>query len=397
MDAAPGASLAVAPMRARLWARPPRGAGDALLWTVGLRVALSAVAAWMLSLRAPRETAIIHAQYLGQTPLHDHLLAPWQRFDAFWYLRLAAHGYGAHDGSTVYFPLYPLLIKVVSIPLFDQSMLAALLISNLCFAGLVVVLYQLVADQHGDTTARRTLLLLCLFPTASFLLGAYTESLFLLLAAGCILAATRERFALAGALCFLAALTRLQGIVLCLPLLWMAIQAWRAGRRDARPWLAAAMPPLGTLLFMLYTRLVVHSDSVTTVYAMQVHQQLSLPWTTLWGYWSALSAHHWRLFSYPTGNWVDAMNLVLALGMLALIVPARRVLGTPLWLYALVTWAVTLCIHQSTARYMLTVFPALIALAVWAPGRWTARLALLLGTPLMLFVAGEFVLWSFVG
>jgi hypothetical protein len=91
------------------------------------------------------------------------------------------------------------------------------------------------------------------------------------------------------------------------------------------------------------------------------------------------------------------MNLALALGILALAVPARRVLGTPLWLYALATWVVTLCIHQSTARYMLTVFPALIALAVWARGRWTVRLALLLGAPLMLFVAGEFVLWSFVG
>ena len=118
---------------------------------------------------------------------------------------------------------------------------------------------------------------------------------------------------------------------------------------------------------------------------------------TLYSYWSALAAHHWHIFSYPTGNWVDAMNLVLALAMFALVVPARRLLGTGLWLYALSTWAVTLCIHQSTARYMLTVFPALIALAVWSRGRWPVRLALLLGAPLMLFVAGEFVLWSFVG
>lgn len=397
MDAAPAFSRATAPAQVGLRARLPRGVGYALAWAVALRLTLSALAAWLLSLRPIHESAAIRAQYLGQTPLHDALLAPWQRFDALWYLRLAAHGYGAHDGSTVYFPLYPLLIKLVSVPLFGDGLLAALLISNLCCAGLLVVLYQLVAERHGDVAARRTLLLLCLFPTASFLIGAYTESLYLLLAVGCLLAAGHGRPSLAGALGLLAALTRLQGIVLALPLLWMALGGWRAGRRDARAWLAAALPPLGTLLFTLYTAVFVRAGLMTGVYTRQVHQQLSLPWMTLWSYWSALMAHHWHIFSYPTGNWVDALNLILALAMLALLVPARGMLGMPLWLYALATWMVTLCIHQSTARYMLTVFPALIVLAVWAPGRWSARLALLFGAPLMLFVAGEFVLWSFVG
>jgi hypothetical protein len=371
---------------------------------VALRLALSILAAWLLSLRPPHETALIRAQYLGQAPLHDPILGPWQRFDAFWYLHLAMHGYGPHDGSTVYYPLYPLLMKLLAWPLGGNAMLAALVVSNVCFVGLLVALHRLVAARHGEATARRALLLLCVFPTASFLLGAYTESLFLLLVVACFLAMERGRMEgvcntplLAGALAFLAALTRLQGIVLALPLLWVALQDWRAGRRQMRPWLAAAMPPLGSLLFMAYVRIALHGGPVTDVYAQQVHQQLSPPWSTLGSYWTALGAHHWHLFSYPTGNWIDAMNLALALGVLALAVPARRLLGTPLWLYALATWAVTLCIHQSTARYMLTVFPALIALAVWARGRWTVRLALLLGAPLMLFVAGEFVLWSFVG
>jgi hypothetical protein len=148
---------------------------------------------------------------------------------------------------------------------------------------------------------------------------------------------------------------------------------------------------------MAYARLVVRAGAVTSVYAGQVHQQLGPPWTIMASYWTALAAHHWRLFSYPTGNWVDALNLFLALGMLALILPARRIVGTELWLYALATWVVVLCIHQSTARYMLTVFPSLIALALYAPGRRVVRLALLLGAPLMLFIAGQFVLWSFVG
>src|SRR5207248_4219109 len=120
---------------------------------------------------------------------------PWQRFDAFWYLHLATHGYGPHDGSTVYYPLYPLLVKLVAWPLGGNAMLAALVVSNVCFAGLLVALHRLVAARHGEATARRTLLLLCVFPTASFLLEAYTESLFLLLVVACFLAVDLRRTA----------------------------------------------------------------------------------------------------------------------------------------------------------------------------------------------------------
>lgn len=398
MNAAPARDrdVAVASAHSRGWRLPP-GTGYALMLAVTMRLALSALAAWLLSIRPLHETAAIHAQLLGLAPLHDRLLAPWQRFDAFWYLRIAAHGYGAHDGSTVYYPLYPLLIKALSLPLGGNAMLAALVVSNLCFAALLAVLYVYVAERHGAATARRVLLLLCVFPTASFLLGAYTESLFLLLTVGCLLAAGRGRYGLAGVLGLLAALTRIQGIVLALPLLWLALEGWRSSNRSWRPWLAAALPSLGTVLFMLYVHLVVHGGFVTSTFAQHWNMAFNPPWVTLGHYWAMLAAHRWHIFSYPVGNWVDVLNLGLAVGMLALLIPARHLLGTPLWLYALATWVVTLTLHQSTARYMLTVFPALIALAVWMPGRWTARLALLFGAPLMLFVAGEFVLWSFVG
>jgi len=381
----------------RPWSWLPAGTGYALSWAVGLRLALSAMAAWVLSLRPPRLTPIVQAQYLGQAPLHDALLAPWQRFDALWYTAIAAHGYHAQDGSTVYFPLYPLLIRLASPLLGGNALMAALAVSNLCFAGLLLLLYRLAASRHGEGAARRSVLLLCVFPTASFLLSAYTESLFLLLTVGCFLALDRDRPLLAGLLAFLAALTRIQGVVLTLPLFWVALQGWRAGRRDPRPWLAALLPPLATGLFTLYARLVLHAGLATETLARHWSMSINPPWVTLGAAWSALAAHHWRIFSYPSGNWVDLLNIVLALGALALVLPARRLLGTPLWLYALATWIVTLSLHQSTARYMLTVFPALVVLAVRARGRWPRRIALLLGAPLMLFVAAEFVLWSFVG
>ena len=42
------------------------------------------------------------------------LINPWFRWDTGWYLKIAAVGYDLKDGSTVFPPLYPLLIRWVA-------------------------------------------------------------------------------------------------------------------------------------------------------------------------------------------------------------------------------------------------------------------------------------------
>jgi hypothetical protein len=375
----------------------PRGAKFALGLALIMRLALSLLGAWLLSDHAPAETPEVKAQLLGQAPLHDLWLAPWQRFDALWYTHIAAYGYRGDDVSTVYFPLYPLLLRCGAYLLGGNVMLAGLLVSWICFTALLVLLYQLVADDHGESRARTTLLLLCVFPTVSFLLGVYTESLYLALVVGCFLAASRHRHGCTAFLGLLAGFTRMQGLVLAVPLAYLAIKEWRAGRRSLKPWLAALSPLLAVAAFQWYTHLVTRGVAVSAVYNRVWQQHFAPPWDVLATYWSAIAAHHFQLFTYSTGNWLDALNLILALGMLAILLPARRIVGTPLWLYGLLTWVMTMSLHQSTARYMLTVFPALIVAAVRWPELRLRRLALLIGAPLMLFMAGEFVLWSFIG
>ncbi|HZS92895.1 MAG TPA: hypothetical protein VFE42_36075 [Chloroflexota bacterium] len=374
----------------------PRGMAFAIGLALAMRVALSLIGAWLLSFETPAESPLVKQQLLGQVPLHDPWLAPWQRFDALWYTRIAAYGYRGDDVSTVYFPLYPLLIRAASTLLGGNIMLAGLVVSWLCFTALLVLLYRLVAQDHGESKARTTLLLLCAFPTASLLLGVYTESLYLALVVACFLAAKR-RYGLAAVLGLLASFTRLQGLVLAAPLAYLAVKEWRGGHGSPRPWLAAAAPLLAVGAFQWYAHLVTRGVTVAAVYNRVWQQHFAPPWEVLAGYWSSMAANHFQLFSHATGNWIDALNLLLALGMLGLLLPARNIVGTPLWLYGLLTWAMTTSLHQSTARYMLTVFPALIVAAVRWPDTRLRRLALLIGFPLMLFMAGEFVLWSFIG
>lgn len=380
--------------------RLPPGLAYVLALGLTLRLVLSLLGAWVLTLHPLRLTTAVRAQYLGQQPLHDALLAPWQRFDALWYVHIAIQGYSAHGWSTAYLPVYPLLIRLLSAPLglLGVDVLgSALLVSTLSFLALLYVFYLFVAGRHGDATARRAVLLLCVFPTAFFMLAPYTESTYLFLTVSCFLATDRDKPLLAGSLAFLAALTRLQGAVLVLPLLWLAVGGWRRGVRDPRPFVAAAAPLLALALYNLFIRVAFHTSSVTATFTGQVHQHFALPWETLGNYAQAIAAHHFQLFSSPTGNWADLLNIILALGVLGIVLFAREMLGLPLWLYSLATWGVVLSIHQSTARYMLTVFPVFIVVAVKARGRWAKRVALLICLPLMLFMAGEFVRWSFVG
>src|SRR4030042_1077738 len=93
--------------------------------------------------------------YQGGEPITggvaELLLGVWQRFDTLWYLRIAAQGYAPHDGSTVYFPLYPMLIRFLGTLFVGNYLLAALVISNLAFVGVLFCLYRLTERQFGGT------------------------------------------------------------------------------------------------------------------------------------------------------------------------------------------------------------------------------------------------------
>ncbi|HJX38442.1 MAG TPA: hypothetical protein VJ714_07575, partial [Anaerolineae bacterium] len=80
-----------------------------------MRVVISLWAALVLLVtQAPTGPDDVLRPYQGVEPVSGGIaelfLGVWQRFDTLWYLRIAAQGYAPDDGSTVYFPLYPMLI-----------------------------------------------------------------------------------------------------------------------------------------------------------------------------------------------------------------------------------------------------------------------------------------------
>jgi len=330
--------------------------------------------------------------YHGVAPEKNLWLSVWQRFDANWYLAIAARGYGTLSGDTHFPPLYPALIRVGG-AIVGNDFVAALVISNLAFVVALVLLYQLTREQWDAATADRTVALLLVFPTAFFFFGAYTESLFLVLALLALRAMQNRQWAFAGLWIFCAILTRLQGVALVVPL---AYALWRAHPFDQKfaRGMAVALPALAMGLY-LGLRALTGDSSVVPLAETDLHARMAMPWEN----------YFYALQTLASGNILnaDALNfLVTTLCVLALVMGWRAL--PPLWnLYA---WASLIVLTMrvvdtqplnSMGRYALTLFPIFALGGMVSKNSWAQRALVYPGFALSLYFCAQFILWGWVG
>lgn len=343
-----------------------------------LRLATSLTAALAVNHGTPvDEVDPVARDMLGEpvldTGVGGALLGPWQRQDALRYLRIAREGY-VHDADSVFAPLYSLAIRATTAPFGGGAtarMIMALVVSNAAAVAAFALLLTVVARHFGESTARRTLWSLALFPTAFFLIAPYTESMFLLAALATLTLSERNRPGWAGVAGALGALSRTTGWVLSVPLAW---RAWTDRRQLAeagrwalvRAWLGALGPLLALGGFQLF-RQRQGFPSLSTVYRDHWLTDTSWPGKAL------VRALGWILTGgvpadYGTYFYVDVVATVLAIG--ACVWGWRR-LPTGWWLY---TVAVTLFILvpdsaertlNSNGRYVLVLFPVFVMMASW--------------------------------
>ncbi len=187
-------------------------------------------------------------------------------FDGGWFVDIAKYGYTGFSQvrgwdcayiSTAFFPLYPAAIRLASWPLLGHYYGAALLVSWSSLLGCLVYLRRLalIYRREGDDgdAGFRACLCLLLFPTAFFLAAGYSESLFLLCAAGALYHARRSSWVLSGAWGFLACLARPVGLAVAAAVMLEAARqaGWRP--RGLKPRMAAVLlAPLGLASYMAY-------------------------------------------------------------------------------------------------------------------------------------------------
>ena len=106
-----------------------------------------------------------------------------------WYIKIATTGYADGDGSTAFFPLYPMLLRWLGVLFRGNLVSTGIVISLVCYAGCVWLLYRLAKEDFDDGVASRAVVYLAIGPMSFFLQAVYTESLFLFLSLACFVCA----------------------------------------------------------------------------------------------------------------------------------------------------------------------------------------------------------------
>ena len=396
-------------------------------FTAALVIVLSALFAVVGSVAVqlgPREPFAGSWQELVYSGPLSSLVSHWQRWDALWYQHIATSGYAAGDGSIAFFPLYPLLSRLVSIPLAGNVVLAELVISATACAGALALLWRLVrAEADGrfsrdrpdrpPRTAGRGLavpvlavLLTACFPVGFFLFAPFTESLFLLLAIATVYLARCGRPWIAGLAGLLAGLTRTQGVFLALPIAWEVLRDrgtldWvrrRGGRPPGFSLLAAALPAGGIACFTLYQRLVIGAEKSGVDLLAPWGYTLVLPTDALAAAWGYITSGRGDI---PRA--IETLNLVALLGAAAVALLGARRLPVAYGLYVLPSLGLLFFREMyfsplmSASRYVLVLFPCFMIAASWlAPHRKLAAGLVVIGAVLEIVLFGYFARWGFV-
>jgi len=205
------------------------------------------------------------ATQIGAIPkgTNDSWISLLCRFDCGWYLSIAESGYSTAElksGATnlAFFPLHPLVIRLLA-PLFlDNYLYAAVAISNVCFYVALVYVYRYVRLLNLDrTVAMVTVGLLCVMPESITFSAAYSEGLFLLLLVVAMFYLRREQYLAAGIAAAMLSATRANGIFfIVFALVWIVrrdgmcalLTPWRAPER----FVPIIFAPLGLFLYLGY-------------------------------------------------------------------------------------------------------------------------------------------------
>jgi len=155
----------------------------------------------------------------------------WNRWDAVHYQRIAQFGYAATGVTKAFYPLFPWCIRIVTY-ITGSYLVSAFVVAGVASIVAAVVLRRLVQLDYPEDVAMGSVWFFLIFPTAYFLHIGYSESLFLALALGCVLAARVERWWLAGVLGAFCWMTRAPGIVLVPTLAVEAAQQFWVRRKS---------------------------------------------------------------------------------------------------------------------------------------------------------------------
>ena len=236
---------------------------------------------------------------------------------------------------------------------------------NLVLGALSVVLVGALARRVFDVAvAERSMVLYAVFPGSFVLSFAYSEALFVTLAATCLLLLLDERWLLAGLAAALATATRPNGVAVVAACALAAALAIHR-RRDWSSLVAVALAPVGFVAFQLY------ADAVAGERGIWFRVQTEA-WSEGTSFGMTAIRNSIGFVLHPFESPADALTFASVGALVVMVVAAfRRPLPWPWVAYSGVVVALMLLPETVTARprFVFTAFPLLIAVAAWWPRR----------------------------
>jgi len=347
------------------------------------------ISAYLFEVSLPSPDDAIKYWHIAPDNLFVDVMA---RFDSGFYITIVKDGYSWNPGemsNTVFFPLYPLLIRLLNPQTDKQVGMAGILLSNFFLFATLLILYQLVILEWDDhSSARRTVFYMAIAPASFFFSSVYTESLFLFLSVGFFYAIRRQYWTWAVLMGMLMGATRIQGI-LALPVLLLAwanaqgwslrgilsAQAWRSLWQGLRSQWAQFL-----LLFLTPSLLVSH-------YIFLYHYFPFINYKALASTWGHRAQMPWNVL-YQTALYLRPMELLagrLAINplfelpmiffALLMIFFAWKKLGEIYGIFILLSVLLPLITSTgSFLRYEMVVFPITMMLGLWGKSETVDRI-----------------------
>lgn len=301
----------------------------------------------------------------GPSPPLTVVMRQFCQWDSPHYIDIAKNWYvnvGEQRFFIVFFPLYPLLIRLT---VFDWHYvnLSALLVSNISSIIATIYLFKLTKLDFKEDVAKRAVLYLSFFPTAYFLCAIYTEGLFLALAISCVYYARLEKWPLAGLLGMLASLTRITGLALIPALIveYLSKRGWGLTKPSFKI-LWTILPLAGFLVYLMI------NYQVTGSFLAFIEIQREHWCETFDPLLGLRRAWDWTISAaFPENVTVGAAQPAFAaLGLLGLILGFQLHLRHSYNTYTFFAWAISVSTSWwiSVPRYMLVLFPFFIILGI---------------------------------
>ncbi|WP_434639660.1 mannosyltransferase family protein [Thermoanaerobacterium thermosaccharolyticum] len=369
-----------------------------IVWFIS-RIALIFIG-WVANLRIPGGNPS-QPWPMSKAPL---IFTMWDRYDSQWYLAIAKYGYNipykSHYSPQAFFPLYPALISFIHKLTHVPYVVAGIFLSNIFFISSLFFLYDLVEKHFDSKIAKLTIIFTFLFPTSFFFSAIYTESLFLLGTVLAFWAADQDKWWIAGIGGAIAVLTRNLGITLLLPLAWIAVE--KHGHKAWKNLFPLLLIPMAFSLWAIYLW---HStgDPLRFIHSESGWGRfLSPPWV---GILTAIKKILTPIPSvkFPSGTYISAWSIQFShvystidvtaaiLGIILPLVGKKYGQPWPWVIFALIGVLIPMSAPTlysmtplaSMTRYILVLFPLMVALAQISKKHPSLEIALFVSLPLI--------------